>query len=95
MCQGGLCQGDLVCASASSSLACHQLGVNPALGLQNDLDLTSWLDHCGYDEAWFGEHRSAGSEISAWPEIFIAFAAERTRHIRLATEVAYGILSSP
>jgi limonene 1,2-monooxygenase len=65
----------------------HKPGVNPTLALQNDLDLIGWLDHCGYDEAWFGEHHSAGSEISASPEIFIAVAAERTRHIRLGTGV--------
>ncbi|MDQ2803477.1 MAG: LLM class flavin-dependent oxidoreductase [Pseudomonadota bacterium] len=65
----------------------HAPGVNPTLALQNDLDLVSWLDRCGYDEAWFGEHHSAGSEISASPEIFIATAAERTRHIRLGTGV--------
>ena len=45
----------------------HKPGVNPTLALQNDLDLISWLDQCGYDEAWFGEHHSAGSEISASP----------------------------
>jgi limonene 1,2-monooxygenase len=65
----------------------HKPGVNPTLALQNDLDLISWLDQCGYDEAWFGEHHSAGSEISASPEIFMAVAAERTRHIRLGTGV--------
>jgi limonene 1,2-monooxygenase len=65
----------------------HKPGTNPTLALQNDLDLIRWLDHCGYDEAWFGEHHSAGSEISASPEILIAVAAERTRHIRLGTGV--------
>jgi limonene 1,2-monooxygenase len=65
----------------------HKPGLNPTLALENDLDLVTWLDHCGYDEAWFGEHHSAGSEISASPEIFIAVAAERTRHIRLGTGV--------
>lgn len=65
----------------------HKPGVNPTLALQNDLDLITWLDHLGYDEAWFGEHHSAGSEISASPEILIAAAAERTRHIRLGTGV--------
>jgi limonene 1,2-monooxygenase len=34
-----------------------------------------------------GEHHSAGSEIIASPEIFIATAAERTRHIKLGTGV--------
>ena len=46
-----------------------------------------WLDRCGYDEAWIGEHHSAGTEIIASPEIFIAAAAERTRHIKLGTGV--------
>ena len=41
----------------------------------------------GYDEAWLGEHHSAGTEIIASPEIFIAAAAERTRHIKLGTGV--------
>ena len=42
----------------------------------------------GYDEAWIGEHHSAGYEIIASPELFIAAAAERTRHIRLGTGVS-------
>ncbi len=65
----------------------HTPGINPTLALQTDLELVQWLDRCGYDQAWFGEHHSAGSEISASPEIFIATAAERTRHIRLGTGV--------
>ena len=65
----------------------HKPGVNPTLALQTDLELVQWLDRCGYDEAWFGEHHSAGSEISASPEIFIATAAERTKHIKLGTGV--------
>ena len=66
----------------------HKPGINPTLALQSDLELIQWLDRCGYDEAWIGEHHSAGSEIIASPEIFIATAAERTRHIRLGTGVA-------
>ena len=65
----------------------HKPGINPTLALESDLELVQWLDRCGYDEAWFGEHHSAGSEISASPEIFIAVAAERTRRIRLGTGV--------
>lgn len=65
----------------------HKPGINPTLALQNDLELIQWLDRCGYDEAWIGEHHSAGSEIIASPEIMIAAAAERTRHIRLGTGV--------
>ncbi len=66
----------------------HKPGINPTLALQQDLELIQWLDRCGYDEAWIGEHHSAGSEIIASPEIFIATAAERSRHIRLGTGVA-------
>ena len=65
----------------------HKPGINPTLALQNDLELIQHLDRCGYDEAWIGEHHSAGSEIIASPEIFIAAAAERTRHIKLGTGV--------
>ena len=65
----------------------HPPGINPTLALESDLELVQWLDRCGYDEAWFGEHHSAGTELSASPELFIAFAAERTRQIKLGTGV--------
>ena len=65
----------------------HKPGINPTLSLQSDLELIQWLDRCGYDEAWIGEHHSAGSETIASPEIFIAAAAERTKHIKLGTGV--------
>ena len=66
----------------------HPLGENPTLALERDLELVAWMDQLGYDEAWIGEHHSAGYELIASPEVFIAFAAERTRHIRLGTGVA-------
>jgi limonene 1,2-monooxygenase len=65
----------------------HKPGINPTLALEQDLELVQWLDRCGYDEAWCGEHHSAGTEISASPEIFMAVASQRTRHIRLGTGV--------
>jgi limonene 1,2-monooxygenase len=65
----------------------HAPGTNPTLALERNLQLIQYLDALGYDEAWIGEHHSAGSEIIASPEIFIAAAAERTRHIRLGTGV--------
>lgn len=65
----------------------HKPGQNPTLAIHRDLDLVVHLDALGYDEAWIGEHHSAGSEIIASPEIFIATVAERTRHIRLGTGV--------
>jgi limonene 1,2-monooxygenase len=69
----------------------HRVGENPTAALRRDLELIERLDHLGYDEAWIGEHHSAGYEIIASPEIFIAAAAERTRHIRLGT----GVVSLP
>ncbi|MSR15708.1 MAG: LLM class flavin-dependent oxidoreductase [Gammaproteobacteria bacterium] len=65
----------------------HAPGQNPTLALQRDLELIQHLDRLGYDEAWIGEHHSAGMEIIASPEIFIAAAAERTRRIKLGTGV--------
>ena len=46
-----------------------------------------WLDWLGYDEAWIGEHHSAGWELIASPELIIAAAAERTKHIKLGSGV--------
>jgi limonene 1,2-monooxygenase len=65
----------------------HRAGENPTLALERDLELVAHLDKLDFDEAWIGEHHSAGSEIIASPEIFIATAAERTRRIRLGTGV--------
>ena len=65
----------------------HPAGENPTLALQRDLELIEHLDALGWDEAWIGEHHSAGTEIIASPEIFIAAAAERTKHIKLGTGV--------
>jgi limonene 1,2-monooxygenase len=65
----------------------HPAGENPTLALQRDLRLVEHLDDLGYDEAWIGEHHSAGSEIIASPEIFMAAAAERTKRIKLGTGV--------
>ena len=69
----------------------HRVGENPTLALERDLELLQWLDLLGFDEAYIGEHHSAGWETIASPEIFIATAAERTRHIRLGT----GVISLP
>jgi limonene 1,2-monooxygenase len=66
----------------------HPVGQNPTLALQRDLDLIVHLDELGFDEAWIGEHHSAGYEIIASPEVFIATAAERTKHLRLGTGVS-------
>jgi limonene 1,2-monooxygenase len=69
----------------------HRYPDNPTLALERDLELLEWLDKLGYDEAWIGEHHSAGWETIASPELFIAAAIQRTRHIRLGT----GVVSLP
>jgi limonene 1,2-monooxygenase len=65
----------------------HRIGENPTLALSRDMELIEWLDYLGYDEVWVGEHHSAGWELIASPEIFIAAAAERTKHIMLGSGV--------
>jgi len=66
----------------------HPVGQNPTLALERDLELVERLDQLGFDEAWIGEHHSAGYEIIASPEVFIATVAGRTRHLRLGTGVS-------
>ena len=69
----------------------HAPTEHPTLALQRDMELVQWLDELAYDEAWIGEHHSAGWETITAPDIFIAMAAERTKHIRLGT----GVFSLP
>ena len=69
----------------------HAPGHNPTLSLEYDLQLIEHLDKLDFDEAWIGEHHSAGSEIIASPEIFIMAAAARTKRIKLGT----GVVSLP
>ena len=69
----------------------HPLGEDPTLALDRDLELLQWLDYLGFDEAWIGEHHSAGWETIASPEVFIATAAERTKNLKLGT----GVISLP
>jgi limonene 1,2-monooxygenase len=69
----------------------HSLAENPILALERDMELLQHLDALNYSEAWIGEHHSGGFEIIACPEMFIAAAAERTKHIRLGT----GVVSLP
>jgi limonene 1,2-monooxygenase len=65
----------------------HRLGDNPTLAISRDIEMIELLDKLGYDEAWIGEHHSAGWEVIASPELLIAAAAERTKHIRLGSGV--------
>ena len=66
----------------------HPLRENPTLALERDIELVQHMDRLGYEEAWIGEHHSAGYELIASPELFIATVAERTKHIRLGTGVS-------
>ena len=66
----------------------HPVGQNPTLAIERDLDTIVHLDQLGFAEAWVGEHHSAGYEIIASPEVFLAVAAERTKHIKLGTGVS-------
>jgi limonene 1,2-monooxygenase len=69
----------------------HPNDEDPLLCMERDFELMQWLDRLGYAEAWIGEHHSGGYEIYGQPELFIATAAERTKHIRLGT----GVISLP
>jgi limonene 1,2-monooxygenase len=69
----------------------HKLGDNPGLAIERDLRTIQWLDELRFDEAWIGEHHSAGWETISSPELFIAHAAALTRTIKLGT----GVVSLP
>ena len=69
----------------------HRVGENPTLAIDRDLELIQWLDQLGFDEAWIGEHHSAGWETISSPELFMAVAADRTRYIKMGT----GVISLP
>ncbi|WP_197082609.1 LLM class flavin-dependent oxidoreductase [Bradyrhizobium sp. LTSP885] len=69
----------------------HDVEEDPSTCLQRDLELVELVERLGYEEAWVGEHHSAGFEMIASPELFIAAAAERTRRIYLGT----GVVSLP
>ncbi len=52
-----------------------------------DADKIVLTDQLGFDEAWVGEHFSAGSEPLASPLMFLASLLPRTKRIRFATGV--------
>jgi limonene 1,2-monooxygenase len=64
---------------------------NATTSLQRNLETLRLMDRLGFDEAWIGEHHSAGTEIIADPLTFIAHAGAVTRHIKLGT----GVVSLP
>ncbi|GAA1001471.1 LLM class flavin-dependent oxidoreductase [Subtercola frigoramans] len=66
-------------------------GQNPTTAYQRDLEIIQHMDRLGFDEAWIGEHHSAGQELIPDPMAFIAWLAPQTRDIKLGT----GVLSLP
>lgn len=65
----------------------HSPKDNPTVALERDLKLIEWLDELDFNEVFIGEHHSSGWQYISSPEIFIATAAARTRHIRFASGV--------
>ena len=63
----------------------HRPDLNPLIALQQDMETIINLDRLGFDEAWIGEHHSGCIESISCPELTIAAAAERTKHIKLGT----------
>jgi limonene 1,2-monooxygenase len=66
-------------------------GQNPTTAYQRDLEIIQLMDRLGFDEAWVGEHHSAGQELIPDPMSFISWVAPQTQHIKLGT----GVLSLP
>jgi limonene 1,2-monooxygenase len=69
----------------------HATAANPTLQLRSDLEHVVEAERLGFDEVWFGEHHSGGTEIWGSPEIMIAAAAELTKRVKLGT----GVISIP
>jgi limonene 1,2-monooxygenase len=65
----------------------NPVGQHPTVALEKDLELVEWMDRWNFDEAWFGEHHSGGCEIISSPEVMVAVASQRTKHLRLGTGV--------
>ena len=66
----------------------HPIRENPSLCIERDIQLVENMDTWGYDEAWFGEHHSAGTELYSSPELMILAAHYRTKRIKLGTGVS-------
>jgi limonene 1,2-monooxygenase len=67
------------------------VGQDPTAAYERDLDVIKHMDKLGFEEAWIGEHHSCGHELIPDPMIFIAWAANQTKHIKLGT----GVVSLP
>jgi limonene 1,2-monooxygenase len=67
------------------------VGQDPTYAIERDLAVIRHMDMLGFEEAWIGEHHSCGHELIPDPFIFIAYAAQETKHIKLGT----GVVSLP
>ncbi|MFN0096401.1 MAG: LLM class flavin-dependent oxidoreductase [Dehalococcoidia bacterium] len=69
----------------------HPADESPALSIARDTRTIQWLDELGYDEAFVGEHHTAGWEPISCPDLFLAHVGQVTKNIHLGT----GVLSLP
>lgn len=60
-------------------------GNDTAQSLHDQLKLVETADRLGFDEAWFGEHHFNAFSVLPDPSVMLAYAAARTRNIRLGT----------
>lgn len=67
------------------------VGQDPTAAYERDLNVLKHMDMLGFDEAWIGEHHSCGNELIPNPMLFIAYAANHVRHMKLGT----GVVSVP
>ncbi|MBD5605505.1 MAG: LLM class flavin-dependent oxidoreductase, partial [Candidatus Eremiobacteraeota bacterium] len=59
--------------------------------LERNAAVIKLMDELDFDEAWIGEHHSAGTELIAEPFMFITYVAAQTKRIKLGT----GVLTLP
>ncbi|MDZ4746406.1 MAG: LLM class flavin-dependent oxidoreductase [bacterium] len=59
--------------------------ITSAEAVRNSIDLAERADSLGYHRYWFAEHHGNASFASATPEVMMAYAAARTKRIRLGS----------
>lgn len=60
-------------------------GSSSGQAVQHSLDLAVELDRLGYRRVWYAEHHNMPAIASTSPSLLIAWAAERTRNIRVGS----------
>src|SRR4030088_1743309 len=66
----------------------HAPGSDVGVTLQSDLSQIERLDQLGFDEAWIGEHLTAGWETIPAPDLFIGAALQRTSIMKFGRAVS-------